>query len=916
MTTPRALLSLAVALAAAPASAAAADLIALDGDPAVDLSGAVAYGTVFIDTDLRLLADSSIDADTIYLGPHAGIQACFVPPSNVNGCTDGRSLALRARRTLIVTNSITLRGAASTARGGTLVLGGSDVSVGDIDTRSVGGAASGPVTVSATGKVVGGSIYAPGASVAITAASGIEIGGDITAAPDGGSASAAPDRAPDSGAITLTSGGGDVDVHGALRAYGANGTATLRGGNGGAITIAGGDVRVFGLDSTGGDAASADAGLTAPVAVTARGGFLVPAGGLYAHGGRSTGASSTDAATVTVRAGGPVSINQLYVNGQNSPVRGGNGGRADIQAASIKIGYLPAFGGGTTGAGSLATGGNGGSLALAASGNILISSIDVQGADSAGSGAGGAGGSADVQAGGSVHLLGGASVYGGQGAGAGGATGPLTVRAGGDVSIDNGINAAGRGSSSGPSSDGGAVTITAGGDVRLPSVSIHGGTSPGRGAHAGALRVQGAAITVGNLWAYGTGATNGGGNGALVEVTGSGPVVLGSIHTGGGDAQVAGFAGGTAGTVRIRGLDIATGWISARGGGSGLAGANGAPVWLSADRDLSVAGDIVTNGSSGDDPSFRGGDGADIYLRANAGTLRLAGTAQTAGGFGGGNATAAAAGAGGNAGRITVVAAVVDAVGGFQAPGGTGGYSGGGGARGAGGNGGAVTVYSDSPVLDGTRFVETAAGDGNPRGLDAIATQHSSPTGLTIDADGRLSFTSRSPGASYRILRAAGGPPEAVATVSETTGVTPPAPPVCTKVTYTVAAVAAPVDWVSVPSNPVTFIRQPSATQTCTQAPKLKATARQVSLRTLARRRFVLKVPVRVLGIGSLTVSMPGRAPRVRVSREVTRPGVVTIPITLPTRARRAGTFRITVVARAPIGSASRRLIVPLEIVP
>ena len=90
-------LACALALLVLPGAAQAAeDLVALPDDPPVELSGAHTYGEVYVDTELRLLGDTRIDASRIYIGPNAWIRTCMGPGDVADACTAGRSLTLNS----------------------------------------------------------------------------------------------------------------------------------------------------------------------------------------------------------------------------------------------------------------------------------------------------------------------------------------------------------------------------------------------------------------------------------------------------------------------------------------------------------------------------------------------------------------------------------------------------------------------------------------------------------------------------------------------------------------------------------------------------------------------------------------------------------------------------------------------------
>src|SRR3954468_15588235 len=110
---------------------AAEDLVALPDDPAVELSGAHTFGEVYIDTELRLLGDTRIDATRIYLGPNARIRACMGAGDADDACTAGRSLTLNAAGEVMVAPPIDLRGFGTDPPGGSLRVSAASIVLGD-----------------------------------------------------------------------------------------------------------------------------------------------------------------------------------------------------------------------------------------------------------------------------------------------------------------------------------------------------------------------------------------------------------------------------------------------------------------------------------------------------------------------------------------------------------------------------------------------------------------------------------------------------------------------------------------------------------------------------------------------------------------------------------------------------------------
>ena len=188
---------------AAPASAMAAeDLVVLDGDPAPLLQGSLTYAKVYINTTVRLTNNTVLNVDSLYIGPRAQIQSCWVPdPMNPleagdpAGCTNGRSLTIRARGAVQITPPISLQGGNGPVRlGGSLFVSGSAVTIGGaINTAGIGGLPSGAVTLATGGLLRLQSVSAPGASVTLNGARGVSASADIDVRPyDGRTGSGRP----------------------------------------------------------------------------------------------------------------------------------------------------------------------------------------------------------------------------------------------------------------------------------------------------------------------------------------------------------------------------------------------------------------------------------------------------------------------------------------------------------------------------------------------------------------------------------------------------------------------------------------------------------------------------------------------------------------------------------------------------
>jgi len=246
--------------------------------------------------------------------------------------------------------------------------------------------------------------------------------------------------------------------------------------------------------------------------------------------------------------------------------------------------------------------------------------------------------------------------------------------------------------------------------------------------------------------------------------------------------------------------------------------------------------------------------------------------------------------------------------------------------QGPGGGGGAVNAWTDAPLFDDQRVVDTDGGDGNPMGRAGAKTTELSPNATAIDpATGILSFTSRSPDApGYRVLRSIGGAaPEAVLDTTATSGLKPVAP-VCVPVSFTVVAVNAALGWTSAASPAVTYTRPASATQACGDAPAMSAAAKlRFSRRALRKAKWHMTVSLRSSGIGSLKATLlratrKGHKTRYKALADVTaklaKPGSQQLRLTLPKAARRRGHYLLKLVTTAPDGKGQKTTTLKLEV--
>jgi hypothetical protein len=397
--------TLLISLAMTAGAARADDLLVLNGDTET-LSGGQQFGIVYIDGVLQLAGDTSITASSIYIGPDAQIDSCYVAGGGGGGdaCTNGRSLSLASAGPLTVATPIDLTGGHNPSAGGSLSLSGNPVSVGaDITTAGSGGNPSGTVSIASGGTLSTGAITAPAAPVSLTAAGSIDVGGDIQA--QGNSGTAQTSAAP----VTIDSSGGDVRIGGNINASGASFySGSEAGGNGAAVTIAGTNVRTEQIATTGGSSQNAAPGSSAAITIEARG-SLAALGDLSADGSNGAGGTGANGAAIALTAAGPLTIggdadtgggqsgDGAAISVTGSPVTtadlntdggdgssgdhaGGSAGAITVTApAGASLGVLTSHGGAGDG---LAYAGNGGTVNVVSSaGPIAVTSVQAQGGD-------------------------------------------------------------------------------------------------------------------------------------------------------------------------------------------------------------------------------------------------------------------------------------------------------------------------------------------------------------------------------------------------------------------------------------------------------------------------------------------------------------------------------------------------------
>jgi hypothetical protein len=676
-----------------------------------------------------------------------------------------------------------------------------------------------------------------------------------------------------------------------------------------------------GLDLTAGSGTVRNAGaLTLEGARVAVGGDITTSG----SGGGASGA-------VTITSTGALSTGAITAYG--APVR-------LTAAGAIDTGDIQTQGSAATAAPDPARVQAGGPVSLASTGgDVRVSgSVSTWGRDAPGNAGAGLGGGAgadvsitgtDVRSG-NIDATGGSSVDA-----SAGPSGSITLAARGALHALGKLDVAGSGSTSGEARPGSAIRASAAGPLVVAGGAYAGGgSSPLGGAPGGEITLQGGTVDTGTLWAPGANAGNSatprdGGAGGAISVTAAGRSSLAALQAFGGNAP-AGATPGGGGRIAVTSTagSIATGRVSTQGGWpNGGPGASGGPIRLSAHVDLTVADALSASGTNANGetaPPRAGGSAGAVLLRAATGALTLGDGARAEGGSGAPHPQdGALGGAGGAGGRVDVVTRTLGTTVAIFTHGGAGGDWGD--DQGPGGSGGAIYAWTDAPLFDDQKVVDSDGGSGNPLGASGLRVPELSPGAPTIDAAGVLSFPSRSPDAEgYRILRSVGGAaPEVVLETTQTTGLRPPAP-VCTPVAFTVAAQNSAVGWTSDPSPPVSWTRPASATQGCGDAPRLTA-RRKLRLRIAKLRRAGWKavVPLRSSGIGSVRASLvreprkgrkTAKRPLAIAQLALPKPGARKLAVRLPRTARQPGRFLLRLVATSPDGRGRATTTLKLEV--
>ncbi len=669
-----------------------------------------------------------------------------------------------------------------------------------------------------------------------------------------------------SGPLTVATG---IDLSG--------GTNTLDpGGN---LTLRGGPVAITNSINTAGQGGSP----SGQVAISSTSTLEVD--GIYAPG-----------AGVNLSAAGAIDVgDDIQTQGTNAqspgPTNVQSAGPVTINssAGDVRVdGNLDAYGRGAPTAGAL-NGGNGAAVTITGT-NVQTHDINTTGG---GSNAAFPGASAPVviTARGSLNAFGSLDVSGQNGAnGAGAAGSQITLKSAGPLAIGDDVNAGG-----GQSAGGGAVTI-AGSTVTSSNVVATGGN--------------------------GSGGDAAGGPGGSISVTAPGGALLGSLLAYGGNSQ-GGAAAGSGGPVSVNSsagsIDLSS--VQTQGGyqNSGP-GANGGSIMLAAEDNLSVGNTLDSSGSdaNGDnDPPWSGGNAGNLTLRADTGTLTLGGNATAEGGAGSNPQTnGAIGGTGGAGGQVEIVAGAIGELASLSSAGGPGGNYGD--TQGPGGPGGAILAWTNAPLFNDQQLVSSDGGNGNPTGVAGNQQQDSSPTALSIDpSTGLLSFTSQSPNAErYRVLMSVGGAAPVTALTTSATSRLRVDAPLCEAVSLTVVAFSNAVPWTSDPSAAVSYVRRPSATQSCSDAAVVTGTKGiHRSVRQLRRAHWIAALSLKTNGVGVLKATLRSGGKLSTVSLLVKRPGTHVLHLPIPPGARSLGSHSVRLTTTSPNGKRHLTTTLRLEIV-
>jgi hypothetical protein len=475
--------------------------------------------------------------------------------------------------------------------------------------------------------------------------------------------------------------------------------------------------------------------------------------------------------------------------------------------------------------------------------------------------------------------------------GAAGLAGSVSIAGSASVTVTDYIDTRGAsGAANYGATGGGSVNITSAGPVLAGTIyasSANANGAPPTGA--GAISVSGTNVALGQLFTNGGNRAGGSGYGApggTVSVSATSALSVDEVETFGGNSTGDGYPGAPGGAIALAGDGIFTSELrSTAGSATGNSpGGSAAPITVNGRSAVTILGGVFANGQGASgNAGNAGGAGANVSLHATAGPLALSGTIHTGGGNGSNAPSGTKAGPGGGGGALDLVGTPIDPIAGISTDGGDGGFSNDTDHRGSGGNGGSVHAWSETNIFGTLRSISTGGGSGVAPGIDGAELQDSGPTALSIDANGLLSFTSQSPNAQgFNVIQTLGTAATTVLTTRATSKLAVPAVAICTPVTYQVQAFQSAVGWTSPLTAPVAFLRQPSATQKCTDAPALVHSGTvKVKLSSLAKNKGALSFTVQTNGIGTVDATATSKGIKAPVA-------VATIPLA------KTGAFKVT----------------------
>lgn len=578
------LATLTAALVFNVAAASAADLLVLNGDPAVTLSGVQSYGIVYVDGELQLTGNTTINAASIYFGPDARIDSCYVAGAGDGQCAGGRSLTLQSSGPLTVATSIDLESGATNGAGGSLSLSGTSVAIGgQIDTSGDTGYSSGSVTISSSGAAAAQAIVAPGAAVSISGHGPTLVGNSIQT--EGQRANTPGDPLTPmqaGGPVTINANGGEVDIDGAISAQGQGAPGGGgSGGAGGAVAIAGADVHAESITTYGGgsQAAGSGPGPSGAISITATG-VLSVGGTIDTSGASGAGGTGVSGAAVTLKAAGAVALGAVDASGgPASP-----GASITVAGTSVSAGDLNTSGG--AGSSAARSGANAAPISITAPqgatlGALLAAGGSGDGTQSAPANAGAGSSITVVSSAGSISAGRAESEGGGQGVGPGNSGGPISLNAADNLSVAGDVRADGSnagGSTNPPWSGGNAGTVYLGAATGTMNLGGNASAKGGMGS--------------GNLANNQLGGA--GGAGARITLIADQIGLLASLSDAGGpgggygDEQGPGGPGGSITAYTDTPIFNSERWVSSDGGDGNPTGAAGNQVQNSAPASLSA----------------------------------------------------------------------------------------------------------------------------------------------------------------------------------------------------------------------------------------------------------------------------------------------------------------------------------------